>query len=216
MPTSNPIGSMNASSLGNLHKISPPPKFEPQRFDVWPREMKFWRNLYRSLPDEQLLAAIGLSGNTDFRDLLMDYYESCNGNYANASFSDFMDKEKQEYGALAEVNKMEKLQEIMAFKSKNEWDIRQYGRKFRAIRNRGKDAGVAIPPDIEFTHVLQSMELTNSRRRLILAHYEASKGTKTSKRYRIYQYDYSEPTASRGTTPLYRKNAEKRKWATLK
>ena len=71
---------MNVSGSGgggvipsNLHMVSAPPKFGPKCFDLFRREILFWRQLYKALPDSEMLAAVGLRGSSELRGNLMDF-----------------------------------------------------------------------------------------------------------------------------------------------
>ena len=63
-----------------LHKLNPPPKFEVKQLDAWMRHIRFWRELYRTVDEHQILPTIGLAAVADTRDLFTDYLEGTKGN----------------------------------------------------------------------------------------------------------------------------------------
>ena len=72
-----------------LRKLSPPPKLDTKQLEGWPREIKFWRDLYRRIDDDQILARIGLNGSEETKDILIDFMEDNREIPSGRTFSRF-------------------------------------------------------------------------------------------------------------------------------
>ena len=56
----------------NLHKINPPPKFNAGNLSLWKREHFFRNDIYQAVPEDQLVCSIGIHGDTDLKEPLID------------------------------------------------------------------------------------------------------------------------------------------------
>ena len=100
----------------NLHKICARPKCEPSNLDHWKREMDFWRIMYQVIPDDQIVAAAGLQGNSELKEIVVDFTEENRALSAEPAFSNLLLRIGREYGALAEAHRMGRLQSLMQFR----------------------------------------------------------------------------------------------------
>ena len=161
-----------------LHRIAVPPKFEARNLEGWLREVKFWRNLHQHVDDQQMLASLGLHSVDEVKELLMDFYEEIPAGGGSHRVADFLERIKAEYGAVSDVIKAEKLAQLMAFKKKSDWDIRKFWRKFHQLQMRGRQAGVELDENIQFTQLFQALSLSNTQRQMVLAFFETSNSSK--------------------------------------
>ena len=68
-----PVDSMQSRRELRLHKLSPPPKFESKNLNWRMRNVRYWRDLYSTIDESQVLSSIGLSANDDLKDILMGF-----------------------------------------------------------------------------------------------------------------------------------------------
>ena len=119
--TLNPIRAQSIADVGsvatlsNLRKICDHPKFDPPNLDSWKREMHFWRSLYGVIPDDQIVAAARLQGSSELMEIVMDFTDANRALPIGPSFATFLRRIGREYGALAEAQRMGRLQSIMKF-----------------------------------------------------------------------------------------------------
>ena len=173
------FGGGGLANPSNLHKICAPPKFDASNLDHWKREMLFWRSMYQMIPDEQMVAAAGLQGNPELKEIVMDFTEENRAASKLPTFADLLSRIDREYGALTEVQRMDRLQSLMQFKRDNSWDIRRFWRNFRRVKNHAIEAGVTIPEDILFSQLLVALSLNTGQRHMVLAHFESTACLKT-------------------------------------
>ena len=176
LPTVSTAMTMSAS---NLHKICDRPKFEGSNLGRWKREMHFWRSMYSMIPDDQFIAASGLQGSPELREIVMDYTEENRASAVESTFASLLLRIDREYGALTEVQRMDRLQSLMNFKRDASWDIRQFWRNFRRLKNHAGESGVIAHEGILFPQLLFSLSLTVAHRHMVLAHFESTATLKT-------------------------------------
>ena len=87
----------------NMNKICGPPNFDPYNLDRWMREMHFWRGMYQMIHDDQIIAAAGIQGNPELREVVMDYIEECRTQSDLPTILSRLGRIGREYGALTEV-----------------------------------------------------------------------------------------------------------------
>ena len=104
----------------------------------------------------------------------MDFLEETDGQFAMRSLELFIENVLREYGAIHEVLRMDKLQEIIAFKRKQEWDVRRYWRMLKTLQLSEKQVGSALREEIAFTHTLSALGLHANQRRTISPHFEST------------------------------------------
>ena len=93
-----PLGSIGRPDVNQLRKIEAPPKFEPRNLSLWKRNLQFWKDIYLGIPEEQLLAAIGLKGEPELKDLLYGYYREFSDRDTLRSLEGFYLVVEREYG----------------------------------------------------------------------------------------------------------------------
>ena len=142
------------------------------------REVEFWRELYRNIDDDQILACLGLSGSEELKDLLMDFLEEARTTLPIRTFGRFLLKTQKELGSVSDITKTEKLQQITAFMKKPDWDIRQFWRRFKRLRLLGKQAGIELDASILFTHLISAISLSSGQMHMILSFFENSQSEK--------------------------------------
>lgn len=121
------FGGGGPATSSNLRKICDPPKFDPSNLDRGKREMHFWRSMYQIIPDDQIVAAAGLQGNPELKEIVMDFTEENRAVSKLPTFENLLLRIDREYGALSEVQRMDRLQPLMQFKRDQSWDIRRFG-----------------------------------------------------------------------------------------
>ena len=168
------ITSSMSSRETRLHKLNPPPKFEPKQLDSWFRHMKFWRELYRSVDETQIQSAVGLSDGEDARDLLMDYLDETKDVPHARSLNGYLDKIHKEFGQIHEVERMDKMQEILNFRRKSDMNVRTFWLKMNRSAQYAKHSSATLPGDKMFTQTLYSLMLPNAQKHLVLSHFENS------------------------------------------
>lgn len=166
--------SQGVSNPNTLHKMAAPPKFDPKGFDVWKRESIFWRNIFCNITDDLIIGSISLRGSVELRENLMDFYDECASLRKDPAFNGFLGRIEKGFGAIEEVCRMERTQEIFAFKRKRECGVRRFWREHRTLMSRARNSGVSFPDDVLFSQTLSSLQLTPTQRRLILSHYEST------------------------------------------
>ena len=169
-------GTMTSS---NLHKICAHPKFEPSNLDKWKREMHFWRIMYQVIPGDQIVEAVCLQRYSELGEIVMGFADGERDSSVLPTFANLLRRIDREYGALAEVQRVDRLQSLMQFKRESSWGIRKFRRNFRRIENHAGEAGVIIPEDILFSQLIVALSLTQSRRHVVLAHFESTSHPKT-------------------------------------
>ena len=169
-----------ATGNWQMRKLTPPPKLDTRHLEGWPRETKFWRELYRHIDDDQILACIGLDGTEETKDILIDFTEGYRGNPVGGTFCGFMEKIQAEFGAISDILKTEKLQQITSFRKKPDWDIRKFWRRFKRLRLVSKKAGVELDESILFTRLISALALSSGQRHMILSFFENSQSPKTA------------------------------------
>ena len=162
-----------------LHKLNPPPKFEAKQLDSWFRHMKFWRQLYSSVDESQILAAVGLAAGEETRDILMDYLDETKDRIQDRSLNGYLMLIHKEFGQIHEVERMDKMQEILNFKRKPDMTVRVFWQKLNRLVQYAKQSDVRLPPDILFTQTMYALLLTNAQKHLVLSHFENTGNQKT-------------------------------------
>ena len=76
-------------SENRSHKLNPPPKFDSRKLDSWFRHMRFWRELYFTVDETQILPSVVLAAGEDTRDILMDYTEDTKTNPESRSLGGY-------------------------------------------------------------------------------------------------------------------------------
>ena len=83
-----PLVALNQREL-RLRKLNPPPKFEPRQLYAWVRNIRYWRDLYSTVDEQQILSPIGLSATEELREILMDYFEESKAVPLSRTLGDF-------------------------------------------------------------------------------------------------------------------------------
>ena len=162
-----------------LHKIANATKFDAKNLDGWVREIRYWRELYHHLDDDQMLASLGLNNTEEIKSLMMDFLDETKLRKDQRSVEHFLAKVIAEYGSVSDIVRMERLQQFMTFVRKKDWDIRKFWRKCRETRLYLKQAGVDLDDRVVFTQILTALQLTNQQRSMVLSVFEASRLEKT-------------------------------------
>ena len=155
-----------------LHKLNPPPKFDAKQLDSWFRHMRFWRQLYSTVDESQILSAVGLAAGEETREILMDYLDETKDSIHNRSLNGYLQLIHKEFGQIHEVERMDKMQEILNFKRKPDMTVRVFWQKLNRLVQYAKQSDVRLPPDILFTQTMYALLLTNAQKHLILSHFE--------------------------------------------
>ena len=163
-----------------LHKLPPPPKFEIKHLDGLLLEVRFWRELYRHIADDQVLACLGINGSEEVKDILMDFLGENHAASGNLTFEGVPLKIQKEFGAVNDIAKTEKLHQIMSFKKKADCDIRKLRRRFKRLRLLGRQAGIEMGGSILFTHSITALSLTSAQRHMVLSFFENSHSEKNA------------------------------------
>ena len=67
-------GGSSIVNMNNSHRINPPPKFTPNQLERWKRELAFWKDIYSGIPGGKLLCSMGIHGEPELNDILMEYF----------------------------------------------------------------------------------------------------------------------------------------------
>ena len=179
-----------------LHKLNPPPKFEAKQLDSWFRHMRFWREMYSSVGEMQILSVVWLAATEDTRDILMDYSDSTKSPPQTRSMEEFLELIHKEFGQIHEVERMDKMQDILNYRRKSDSSIRMFWQKMNRLVQYAKLSGVCLPGDILSTQPLYSLMLTSAQKHLILSHFENSGNPKTMANLRTISIKLSGPYQS--------------------
>ena len=110
---------------------------------------------------------------------LMDYLEEERHSIGTRSLEGFPNKIHLEYGHTQEVERMEKLREMLFFNRRPDWGIRAFWRKFRRLGFYDTPTGVEFPADVEFTQMMYALSLCKQQsereRELAVAHFETNR-----------------------------------------
>ena len=174
------VGNSQARSTASwqLHKLPPPPKFEIKQSEGWLREVRFWRELYRRIDGDQVLACLGLNSSEEVKDILMDFLDENPAAAGNRTFEGALVKIQKEFGAVNDLVRTEKLHQIMSFKKKADWDVRKFRRRFKSLRLMGIQTGADLDEIILFTQLITALNLTVVQRHMVLSIFENSQSTK--------------------------------------
>ena len=99
-----------------LRKLNPPPKFDSRHLNAWIRDVRYWRELYSTIDELQILSALGLNASEDLKEILMNYFEDTKDTVRNRSLESFLLCVRKEFGAIQEIERMGRLNDLMAFK----------------------------------------------------------------------------------------------------
>ena len=164
---------VSANANWQLHKISPVTRFDARNLDGWIREVRYWRELYYHLDDDQMLASLGLNNTDDIKSLMMDFLDETKLCREKRSVEHFLARVTTEFGAERDVVRMERLQNFMNFRRKSDWDIRTFWRKCKEILRYLKQAGVDLDDRVSFTQILTALQMTSAQRHLVLTSFES-------------------------------------------
>ena len=79
------------------------------------------------VPDHQLLLVIGLHGGGELREIIREMFDNTKDKVSTRSMSTFLNAVKKEYGKIAEINRLEKMEMAMQSKRKSDWDMKNIG-----------------------------------------------------------------------------------------
>ena len=142
--------------------------------ESWIRQMVFWRQLYITIEDVHILPTIGLHMAEEIKELLMDFLEDTEECPDRRRFNTFIEKIREEFGDVNDVEKMNRMQELLSFTRKPEWAIREFWLRLRRIRLYARQVGVEIPDEIMFTQMLKVLRLSDEQRHLVLTRFETT------------------------------------------
>ena len=170
-----PLDSTQLQRELRLHKLKPPPKFDNKNLNWRMRNMRYWRELYSTIEDSQVLASVGLSASDDLKDILMDFFDDTQNHTAARAFESFLIRAQKEFGSIQEVERMDRLCELMSFKRKGDMSVRKFWQITKRLLLYAKQNNVVAPEDIMFAQILSAMSLSSAQRRLVLAHFESTR-----------------------------------------
>ena len=131
------------------------------------------------MDESQILASVGLSASEELRAILMDNFEEAKLAHQSRMMNVFLDKVKVEFGAIQEVERMDRLTAILSFRRKADMNIRVFWQRIRRLLLFARQNGVLVPEDILFTQAICSMNLPNAQRHLVLSHFENASNPKS-------------------------------------
>ena len=85
-----------------LHKLEPPPKFYARELSLWNPNLTFRGDIYSGIPDEKLLAAIGLKEDPEMKELLFDHYRENPQCVSSLAVEGFYKAVARDYGGVSE------------------------------------------------------------------------------------------------------------------
>ena len=103
--------------------------------------MIFWRQLYSTIEDVHILPTMGLHMAGEIKELLMDFLEDTEDCPGRRGFTAFLEKIRGEFGDVNDVEKMNRIQELLSSTRKPEWAIREFRLRLRRIRLRARQVG---------------------------------------------------------------------------
>ena len=116
----------------SLRKLNPPPKFGSKKLKWRVRNMRYWRELYSAIEDSQVLSSVCLSAIDDLEGLLMDFFDDERRYLSSRTFDSFLIRAQREFGPIPEVERTDRLHDLMSFRRKGDVAVR----KFRHITKR--------------------------------------------------------------------------------
>ena len=84
--------------------------------------MRFWRELYASVDENQVFAAVRLPSVDVIKETHMDFLEDAKAHSSTRTLDQFS------HGVHREAGRMETLQELMQFKRLPDWGVRVFGK----------------------------------------------------------------------------------------
>ena len=128
--------------------------------------------MYNSVGENRILPSFGMDAHEEIKEMPMCYLEETRDDPSQRALGMFIVKIRREYGAMVEIDRMGKLQDILNFKRKPEWIIRVFWQKLRRIHLYAKQHGVVLPMDIAFAQTLHALNLSSSQKQLAVSHFE--------------------------------------------
>ena len=140
--------------------------------------MNFRRQLYSTIEDVHVLSTMGLHMAEEINELLMDFMEDAKDCPGRRRFNGFLEKIREEFGDVNDVEKMNRMQELLSFTRRPEWATREFRLRLRRIRLYARRVGVEITDEIMFTQMLKALRLSGEQRHLVLTHLETTGNAK--------------------------------------
>ena len=116
-----------------LRKLNPPPQFDSNHVNAWVLHVRYWRELYSTIDELQILSAMWLNASDELKDILMDFPDDTKDRMRERTSESFLTCVRREYGAIQELERMDRLGELMMFKRKQDMSIRSFWRQFKRL-----------------------------------------------------------------------------------
>ena len=154
--------------------ISDPPVFMVTKYEMYRKELLWWRDLNNSVPDAQLVIHLTIKAtDTVLKGLLTQYLERTRDSPGSRTMSDLLSTLDKELLRSSHEIALSKITLWTHFSRRPSESIRAYWLRFTKLESSLLKSGISFPPEVVFYKALGGLNLVQPQLGLILSTIEA-------------------------------------------
>ena len=156
--------------------ISAPPTFENNKYELYRKELLWWRDLHFNVADAQLIIKLTLCAHDDImKPLLMQFLETTRSKPQDRTMILLLSFLDAELKKSAHETALSKVTIWSNFSRKPSESIRSYWIRFAKLEMSLTKSGVIFPPEVAFYKALSGLRLVQPNLGMIMGALEACK-----------------------------------------